>query len=90
MHDTTQDIYGLTNDCHEELLLSEQEFFDSQRYRWLTNQLRSGALVLYTDTLGVRKLWADSAGFEAKIDQAIRTQNAIKAWREQIRLLRQG
>lgn len=90
MHDTTQAIYSLTNNCHEEPLLSEQELFDLRRYRWLANQLRSGALVLHTDTLGVLKLWADSTNFEAQIDQAIRTQDAIKAWREQIQVLRQG
>ena len=79
MHNTTQDLYALTNDYPEGVLFDDLTLLDAQRYRWLVSQLRAGTLVLHTETLGRLTLWADGSSFEAKVDQAIRTQKAVEA-----------
>lgn len=79
MHNTTQDLYALTNEYPEGVLFDDLTLLDAQRYRWLVSQLRAGTLVLHTETLGRLTLWADGSSFEAKVDQAIRTQKAVEA-----------
>lgn len=80
------DLYGLTGGAHDDVFWDELKN-DAERYRWLADQFKSGALVLHADTLGKLSLWADGLSFEQKIDQALRVRRALEEWQNQTQAL---
>lgn len=54
-------------------------------WRWLLTQMQAGGLTLQDEFSGQQRLWADATNFEGKVEQAVRTQEVLRAWQQRSR-----